>query len=503
MAESKRRWSERLLRSRTAVLAAVALVACAGVSTAAADAGDGTVAGKTGFDFDKGNAALEVIYPRTGPVIREELSKVAMDGTLILRVSAMMEGSWFDATAPYHRAAVGIYSDLGRRPARETRTNKNINIAMLYSTYHVMNSLFPQRNANWREMLTSVGLNPDNTSTDKSSPIGLGNLAGKAMVDNRVHDGMNQLGDEGGKKYNLKPYEDYTGYQPVNSPYKLTDPSRWQPQVVTKGNGIFQVQKFITPQIAKTRPFTFADPAEFNNLVPKPAASDVHNLTEYRKQADEILAASANLNDERKLTAEFFNDKLIFAAGFRGTVGDNMLDFIDAAATGHLGGFDALLAAWYNKVKYDAPRPVTAIQYLYGGQNVTAWGGPGKGTVTDLPANDWRSYLEVSDHPEYPSGSTTFCAEQAAVGSLFGRSDKTDIVYSVPKGGSYIEPGVTPAKDTELHWTSWDKMVNDCAMSRMWGGVHFKAATDAGKALGAAIGKRAYEFMQKHINGRR
>jgi len=498
MVEAKRRWSG-LFRKRVAVLVSVLLAVSVGIGTAAAVPED--AAGKTGFDFAKGNAAIEVIYPRTGPVLRQQLSTVAMDGTLILRVSAMMEGSWFDATAPYHRTAVGIHSDLGRRPAREARTNKNLNIAMLYSSYRVLNSLFPQSNAVWREMLTSVGLNPDDNSTDKSSPIGLGNLAGAAMVHDRENDGMNQLGNEGGKKYFRKPYEDYTGYRPVNSPFVLTDPSHWQPQIVTKGNGLYQIQHFVTPQIARTKPFSFTDPAQFT--APVPTASNHHNLDAYRAQADEILNASANLTDEQKLTAEFFNDKLLFAAGFRPIVDTDLFTFIQGAAAGHMAGFDSLLAAWYNKVKYDTPRPVTAIQYLYGNQNVTAWGGPGKGTVTDMPGNLWRSYLEVSDHPEYPSGSTAFCASQASVGRLVAGSDRTELVYNVAKGGSYVEPGVTPAKDTELRWTSWNKMVDDCAMSRIWGGVHFKAATEASKVIGEQIGKLAYDLVQRHIAGRR
>jgi hypothetical protein len=83
-----------------------------------------------GFNFDTGHAAFDVIYPEVGPRMREFIGPVAMDGTLILRVSAIMEGAWFDATAPYHRTAVGIYSDLGRRPASEA-TNRNINTAMI------------------------------------------------------------------------------------------------------------------------------------------------------------------------------------------------------------------------------------------------------------------------------------------------------------------------------------------------------------------------------------
>jgi hypothetical protein len=36
---------------------------------------------------------------------------------------------------------------------------------------------------------------------------------------------------------------------------------------------------------------------------------------------------------------------------------------------------------------------------VFGTNLVTAWGGPYKGTVTDIPANEWRSYLANPDHP--------------------------------------------------------------------------------------------------------
>ena len=51
------------------------------------------------------------------------------------------------------------------------------------------------------------------------------------------------------------------------------------------------------------------------------------------------------------------------------------------------------------KIHYDAVRPLTAIRYLYKDGNVTSWGGPGKGTVDNLPADQWRSYLGDADHP--------------------------------------------------------------------------------------------------------
>jgi len=56
----------------------------------------------------------------------------------------------------------------------------------------------------------------------------------------------------------------------------------------------------------------------------------------------------------------------------------------------NVAAFDAGIAAWNQKAKWDAVRPFSAIRYLYGDRPVTAWGGPGQGTVNDLPASEWR-----------------------------------------------------------------------------------------------------------------
>ncbi|MEU4745147.1 DUF6851 domain-containing protein, partial [Actinosynnema sp. NPDC023658] len=76
----------------------------------------------------------------------------------------------------------------------------------MYASYRVLNSQLPQFRAQWREMLVSTGLDPDNDSRDTTTPEGIGNRAGEAVIASRLHDGMNQLGDEGGRKYNRQPY---------------------------------------------------------------------------------------------------------------------------------------------------------------------------------------------------------------------------------------------------------------------------------------------------------
>lgn len=458
------------------------------------------------IDLDTSNAPVEVVITTAAPVIFSDISRTGMDATVVVRATTLITNSWFDATAPYHPTAFGIYSRLGRRPAIE-RTTRNINIASLYASYQVLNSILPKRNATWRAMLQSAGLDPDNTTEDITSPAGLGNRAGKAIVAFRERDGMNQLGDEGGVKYNRQPYADTTGYQPVNTPTDLRDPSRWQPRVTTDGSGIFRVQQFVTPQYARTRPYSYRSPEFF--LLPRPDASNPrgrNGFEAYKAQVDEVLAASANLTERQKLNAELFNNKInslgfsaVFAALSRGL---SLIDFIHLDFLTNMAAFDVGIAVWKEKARWDAVRPTSAIRHVYGDRHITAWGGPGKGTVNDLPANQWKEYISVADHPEYPSGSAAFCSAHAQSARRFLGDDNLNWSVLIPKGDSVVEPGVTPAEDLVLGpWATWTEFENDCGISRLLGGVHFRAAIEEAYPLGRQIGNLAYEFLKRHIDG--
>ncbi|MGA1726277.1 MAG: vanadium-dependent haloperoxidase [Burkholderiaceae bacterium] len=418
----------------------------------------------------------------------------------------MATNAWFDAIAPYHPTAVGVYSRLGRRPAAEA-THRNKNIATLYASYQIFNNLMPQRNAEWRQLLQSVGLNPDDDQRNTTTAIGIGNMAADAVIAHRKHDGMNQLGDEGGRKYNRQPYADYTGYQPVNTAYELRDPSRWQPDLLSVGNGTFRIQQFVTASWGRTLPYSYKDPNRFG--APAPINSDPSGpdgLARYKKQVDEVLATSAALDDRQKMTAELFNNKFASLATSIGfiwaTRGLSVDQFVQLEFLTNAAAFDAGIATWNQKYKYDAVRPFSAIRHVYKNQTVTAWGGPGKGTVKDMPSEQWRSYINAADHPEYPSGSACFCAAHAQVSRRFLGTDKFGWSVPVPKGSSRIEPGITPAKDIVLGpWDTWTDFERECGQSRLLGGVHFQAAIDEGARLCKPIADVVFDFVQRHIDG--
>ncbi|WP_049575625.1 DUF6851 domain-containing protein [Streptomyces sp. SBT349] len=470
------------------------------------------------FDFDTDNY-LTFLGPgdEDAGVSRNADIFGPMDVTTFLWLNHLTSIAAFDSVAPYHESAVGIYSRIGRRPSSESATNRNKNIAGLHAGWQVWQSVLGKRAEDIRLVLIAIGLDPDDQSEDPTSPVGIGNIAGKSVWEALKRDGMNFLGDEGGRHYNPRPWADYTGYQPVNTPFELTNPSRWQPQLHPHNGrrvgggpgdtGIYVTQHMVTPQIRRVKPHIFDDPRAFD-LAP-PEFSNHHDRRAYKRSVDEILEASAGLTDEQKAIAEVMDNK-VWGIGHSGVAIANKHD-----QNGELGiegwafwllehvlaTFDPLIVAWHNKVKYDAVRPISAVRHVYGSRKVTAWGGPGMGTVDDIRADHWASYLPVGDHSEYPSGSTTLCAASAQAARRFFDSDVLDWRFTIPAGSTLTEPGITPANDLELYFPTWTDFNQKCANSRVWGGVHFRKTVERSLVLGEQFGDMAHDFVQRHING--
>lgn len=462
----------------------------------------------TGFDFDNGNIVAEYIIGTLSPILSGPNGVVTGgDASIILNVTTTLTAGWFDAVAPYSATMVGVHSQIPRRPAAEGATERNRNIANMYVAHRMLNVLLPQHKASWRAMLSSKGLDPDNKSMDLTTPAGIGNYAAQAVLDARARDGLNRDGDETGRKYNRKMYEDYTGYEPVNSPFELKDPSRWQPKVITKGNGLFQIQKYVTPQWGLTKPYSFPRKDLKKYRVPEPTNSDYKkNRAGYKAQADEVLAASANLTDQKKMLVEFFNHKnqsLGRSAEFiRQRDGLTVEQFIQYEFLINMAAFDGGIAVWSEKTRFDTVRPWTAIKFLYEKKKLRAWGGVGKGTVDDITGDEWESYINpVGDHPEYPSGSSCFCAATAQAARRWTGTDQFGWSVVRAAGSSVIEPGITPATDVTMQFDTWSGWVRECADSRVNGGVHFRSAVEASLPVCTAIADRAYEFIMPYVNG--
>ena len=82
------------------------------------------------------------------------------------------------------------------------------------------------------------------------------------------------------------------------------------------------------------------------------------------------------------MAAEFFDDKLLsFGYTTFGVYETRNLtydEFVNYELVVNLAQFDATIAIWKEKARWDAVRPFTAIPYLYGDQKITAYCGKGK-----------------------------------------------------------------------------------------------------------------------------
>jgi len=419
--------------------------------------------------------------------------------TISARALAVVHTAMYDAWAAYDPTAVGtrLGSTL-RRPAAE-RTDAYRSQAISVAAYRALTNVFPARSVDFRALMTAMGYDPDDATTDPASPAGVGNQAAAAVLAFRAADGANQAGG----------YADTSGYLPVNTPDQVTDPFRWQPLCGPDGNGGFVVQKFLTPHWGEVTPFALTSPDQF--LPPGPTTTTLLLLDE---EATDTLLLSATLTDLTKVRAEYWADGprsetppghwLLFAAAVaraRGYGLDQSAKLTFALANAEL---DASIAAWNAKRRWDYVRPITAVRTRMKGKLVLAWAGPYKGTRL-IRGETWHPYQPVTfptpPFAEYVSGHSTFSGAGARVLQRFTGSDLFGARVTVRPGSSFVEPGATPLLPTPLAWPTFSSALGDAGMSRRYGGIHFPDADLHGRSLGGSVGQNAWDKAQTYFAG--
>jgi hypothetical protein len=433
---------------------------------------------------EQGLAAIRAL--KTGPTVNA-------------RALAIVHTAMYDAWAAYDATAVG--TRLGgslRRPAAE-RNDAYKSQAVSYAGYRALLNLFPSRAADFRALMTAMGYDPDDASTDPATPTGVGNRAAAAVIAFRANDGANQAGG----------YADTTGYQPVNTPDQVNDPFRWQPLRHPDGNGGTVVQKFATPQWQHVTPFALTSPDQF--APPRPTKTTLLLLDE---EVTDTLLFSATLTDLTKVRAEYWADGphsetppghwLLFAAAVsraRGYNLDQSAKLTFALANAEL---DASISAWRAKVRWDYVRPITAVRTRMKGKLVLAWAGPYKGTRL-IRGETWHPYQAATfptpPFAEYVSGHSTFSSAGARVLQRFTGSDLFGARVTVRRGSSFVEPGATPLLPTVLLWPTFTSALDEAGMSRRYGGIHFPDGDLNGRQLGTNVGQQAWNKAQTYFNG--
>jgi membrane-associated phospholipid phosphatase len=188
----------------------------------------------------------------------------------------------------------------------------------------------------------------------------------------------------------------------------------------------------------------------------------------FYKEALEVYDVKQNLTPEQRAIARFWSDDPMLsptppghwiAIALQIFARDKVaLDkSVDVLARLGIAEADSFIGCWDSKFQYDLLRPVTYIR-----------------RVID---SKWESLINTPPFPEYPSGHSTQSAAAAVVlTKIFGENFAFQDATHERDG---IKPRAFPS-----FWAA----AEEAGISRLYGGIHFRAAIDRGLDQGRCIG---------------
>lgn len=192
-------------------------------------------------------------------------------------------------------------------------------------------------------------------------------------------------------------------------------------------------------------------------------------------QALEVKTVGESLTKDQKAIADFWVDtpgQTGAPSGHWMSIGVQLVALKDlklsrAAEMFTLMGIalaDAFIACWEVKYQVNLLRPVTYIQRYI--------------------KRTWQPYIQTPAFPEYPSGHSVASAAAAEIlSAMFGTvafRDDTHKKHGLPSRS----------------FTSFEAAANEAAISRLYGGIHFRAAIENGMRQGRCIGQFILENIR-------
>ena len=230
------------------------------------------------------------------------------------------------------------------------------------------------------------------------------------------------------------------------------------------------------------------DSAEQCKTLP-PVAYSADTGSAFFQLADEVYTVTKKLSDEQLQIASFWDCNPFVVA----TAGHMSLGFKKISPGGHwmniaciaarkaqltfnetiqlltiagITQMDAFICCWEEKFRSNRIRPETYIN-----------------KHIDIK---WQPLLQTPPFPEYTSGHSVVSNASAEVlsyflGNSFAYSDDTELMFEIP----------------ERKFTSFRQAAAEAAISRLYGGIHFRDAIENGAEQGKAIGNLIVKRLQK------
>jgi len=236
---------------------------------------------------------------------------------------------------------------------------------------------------------------------------------------------------------------------------------------------------YLLPQWGFVVPFGMSSSSQFRPPGP-PSLDSERYAADYEEVKELGAAVGSTRTEEQTEIALFWAD----GAGTETPPGHwNSIAQIIAAAQGNtleenarllallnIAMADAAICAWDAKYTFDFWRPVTAIAFVE-------------------PELNWMSFIVTPPFPDYVSGHSTFSAAAATVLPLFYGTE--DLPFTT---GSDFLPGVYRS-----FATCFDA-AEEAALSRIYGGIHFRSASEDGLQAGISIGQWTFTHYLRRTN---
>jgi hypothetical protein len=236
----------------------------------------------------------------------------------------------------------------------------------------------------------------------------------------------------------------------------------------------------VEPHWMEIRPMVMDSAAQFKPV--RPPKYDVKNKnSEYYLALTEVKSISDKLTDEQKHIADFWDDNpfkmnvtghIMFATKKFSPPGHWMnivgiaaekanADFsttVAAYAETSIALFDAFISCWDEKYRSNYVRPETVINKYISGE--------------------WQPYIQTPPFPSFTSGHATISAAAGEVMTAwFG--DSLSFIDT-----SSLDFGI---KSREIK--SFRLAAKEAAMSRLYGGIHYRFDNDHGNLSGTRLGE--------------
>ena len=421
---------------------------------------------------------------------------------LINNVSHAQVKAWETDAAPLHRAQKVLTSVIIHdifSPPVASRIYAYTNIA----AYEVL----VKQNSGYRSLHKQVRSFPEIPAAPKNISASLAAvnaflMVGKNMVfsEKMMQDSIdNILNWYQSKKISKKQYDASLKYgnQVASAVMKWAAQDQYkETRILRRYNYLKQEGKWmptppvymaaIEPYWNRIRPIFLDSCNQFQPAPPPDFSTSTESI--FYQQAMEVYTATSNLISEHKAIASFwdcnpfavsteghlnFASKKISPGGHWMSIaglaciktGADVMKTASAYSLTAIALFDGFIICWDEKYRSNVIRPETYInRYI---------------------DESWRPLLQTPPFPEYSSGHSVVSTVAAVIlthlfGDRFEYDDDTEVDFGLPV----------------KHFSSFIDAGKEAAVSRLYGGIHYRAAIEQGQVQGNNLGKWIVEKIR-------